>query len=257
MIDIHSHILFGIDDGAKTLEESIVLLKKMKSIGVETILATPHYIHGTSYTANNKEKSVRLKKIKEILRQENLEIYVYLGNEVFIDSNIDLLINEEEISTLYSTQYILVEFPRNTEVIKLYEILFQLRTKGYIPIIAHPERYLFIQNDYEVINKFLEMGCLFQGNIENARRKYGKIPEKVFWYMLKNNKYQFLATDVHHANDSLFSNFSKMKDKIIKEIGEKEYKLLTEDNPIKVFKNERIDIGEITPIKNNWTLFKK
>lgn len=248
MIDIHSHVIYGIDDGSKTIEESVSLLKKMKEIGMNVVVATPHYIVGTSYTTDNISKSYRLGKIKEILKQDNVAVDLYLGNEVFVDRDIHSLVKNSDIATMNSSKYILVEFPRNTQVLDLKEILFQLRSKGYVPIIAHPERYLFIQENYQVINQFLEMGCLFQGNYENVIGRYGKEPEKLFWYMLKNNKYQFLATDVHHDTDRLFEHFSKIQSEIIKIIGEEQFHILTHVNPMKVLKNEMITTGEITPI---------
>lgn len=248
MIDIHSHIINGIDDGSKTIEESISLLKQMKKLGINVIVATPHYITGTSYTSDNYSKKCRLAKIKEILENGDIGLDLYLGNEVFIDHDIDKLVKDNEIATINGSKYILIEFPRNSKVLDLTDILFNLRSKGYVPIIAHPERYVFLQEDYKVINEFLEMGCLFQGNLENAVSKYGKNPEKVFWYMLKNNKYQFLATDIHHDTDPLFKNYSKIQSSIVKFVGEEKFYTLTHINPMKVLKNEMINIGEISPI---------
>ena len=248
MIDLHSHVLYGIDDGARTIEESVSLLKKMKEIGIEVVVATPHYMTGTSYTADNISKSYRLGQIKERLKEENIQIDLYLGNEVFIDHTIHPLVKEGKIATIRGTKYILVEFPRNSQMIHLESILFQLRSRGYVPIIAHPERYLFLQEDYRLLNQFLSMGCLFQGNLENSIGRYGKEAQKLFWYMLKNDKYQFLATDVHHDTDSLFSNFQKIKNNIVKCIGEEKYYVLTHVHPMKVLKNAVISVGDITPI---------
>lgn len=256
MIDIHSHIIHGIDDGSHTIEESIAILKRLKDIDINVVVATPHYITGTSYTSDNYSKKCRLAKIKEIIDNESIGVDLYIGNEVFIDRDIDNLVKNNEISTINGTKYILIEFPRNTKVIDLSDILFSLRSKGYIPIVAHPERYLFFQEDYKVINEFLEMGCLFQGNLENAIGKFGKQAEKVFWYMLKNNKYQFLASDIHHENDLILNNFSKIRTTIINCIGEEKYYVLTHVNPMKVLKNEIISIGEITPIVKKFGKWK-
>lgn len=256
MIDLHSHVLYGIDDGAKTIEESVSLLKKMKSIGIEVVVATPHYMTGTSYTADNTVKSYRLGQIKERLKQEEIAIDLSLGNEVFIDRNIHSLVKEGKIATIRGSKYILVEFPRNSQMFHLEEILFQLRSKGYVPIIAHPERYLFLQEDYRLMNQFLAMGCLFQGNLENSIGRYGKDAQKLFWYMLKNDKYQFLATDVHHDTDPLFSHFPKIKNNIVKCIGEEKYYTLTHVYPMKVLKNEVISLGEITPVSKKFKFWR-
>lgn len=248
MIDIHSHILYGIDDGAKTREESIAILKKMQEIGFQIVVATPHYIPGSSYVANNKTKRERLKEVKSKTKEEGIAVRISLGNEIFIDHSIDKLIKKNEIAKINDTKYILVEFPRNTQVFHLMDALFRLRNKGYVPIVAHPERYLFLQEDYSVANQFLEMGCLLQGNLGNILGMYGKESEKLFRYLLKNNKYQFLATDIHHETDSLLTNFSKVKAEIVKIIGEKHFQVLTYKNPAKVLRDEIIPLTEISPI---------
>lgn len=248
MIDIHSHVLYGIDDGSKTIEESISLLKRMKELGINVVVATPHYIPGTSYVADNPSKSYRLGQIKDELKKQNIDIDLFLGNEVFIDRNIHEFMKEGNIATLHGSKYILVEFPRNTEILELFDILFKLRSRGYVIIIAHPERYVFLHHDYKYLNKFLEMGCLFQGNFENALGRYGKEAEKIFWYMLKNNKYQFLATDVHHDTDKIFENFPRIENNIIKVIGNEKYRMLTHVNPMKVLKNDNVIVGEIYPV---------
>lgn len=247
MIDLHSHIIHNIDDGSESLEESLSLLKKMKKIGFDIVVATPHYIAGTSFTADNKKKSAHLKQIKEVIAKEQVDINVCVGNEIFIDPDIPEFLEENKIVTINKTKYILVEFPRNTQVYHLMDILFTLRDLGYIPIIAHPERYLFIQEDYLIIDQLLGMGCLLQGNLTNILGKYGKSAEKVFRYMLKNRKYQFLASDVHHENDVLFKHFPKVKTGIMRLIGEEEFNRLTLENPSKVLKNENIIITEVSP----------
>jgi len=248
MIDIHSHVLYGIDDGAKTIEESILLLKNMKKIGINVVVATPHYISETSYIKDNSNKSYLIGQIKEEIKLQNIGIDLYLGNEVFIDRNIHEFVRLGKVATINSSKYLLLELPRNTEILELFDILFKLRSRGYIIIIAHPERYVFLQRDYKYLNKILEMGCLFQGNFENAIGRYGSEAEKIFWYMLSHNKYQFLATDVHHNTDKLFENFPKIENNIKKVIGDNKYHEITHVNPMKVLKNDNIDIGEIYPV---------
>ncbi len=241
MIDIHSHILCEIDDGSRNMEESIAILEKMEKIGVKAVVATPHYITCSKYRENNESKFQKLLTLKEEIKKREISISLYLGNEVFIDNDILTLILEGKVATLNGSRYILIEFPIDQPTSDLYNLLFSFCAKGYIPIIAHPERYRYLQTNTEEIQKFLDMGCLFQGNIENVVEKYGKSAKKLFFYLLKNNKYHFLATDVHHKDDILFKNFKKVRKRIIKIISLEKYKELTFFNPLKVLKDEEIE----------------
>lgn len=246
MIDIHSHIINEIDDGARSLEESIMILKKLSSIGFTHVVATPHYITGSHYISNNYNKQEKLERIKETLEKENLPIYLYLGNEIFMDAHILSLMKNNEITTLNRSRYLLIEFPVSRPIHEMMEILFFLRSKEFVPIIAHPERYIYLQENHGMILEFLKMGCLFQGNFSNILEKYGTHAKKLFLHMLKNNQYQFLASDVHHEDDILFQKMKKVKKAIIKLTSKEKFKELTYDNPLKVLKDEhiKINVGE-------------
>ncbi len=242
MIDIHSHVINEIDDGARSIEESITILKKMSEIGFTHIIATPHYISGSDYTCNNYEKYYRLIKLNERMKQQNFPLHLYLGNENFIEPYLLSLLKKNEITTLNGSHYLLVEFPVARPMNDLKEILFFIRSKGYIPIIAHPERYSYFQENPLQLLDYLKMGCLFQGNFSNIVEKYGTKAKKLFIYMLKNNQYHFLASDVHHDNDILFEEMKKIKKSILKIISEEHFYELTYENPLKVLKDEHIKV---------------
>ena len=103
MIDTHAHILYGIDDGATTLEESLMILKQMSSLGYTKIIATPHYMENTKYIAENKKKREIVRELQVILEKENIDIKLYLGNEVYIFEEIIEKIKEQAISTMHQT----------------------------------------------------------------------------------------------------------------------------------------------------------
>lgn len=243
MIDIHSHIINEIDDGSRDFDESIAIAKKMEGIGYNTMVVTPHYVTGSKYICDNKSKQEKLDAISLELKKQNIEMKLLLGNEVFIDSDIVSLVKKKKIATMNGSKYILIELPVSRAMNDLFEILFEIRSKGYIPIIAHPERYTFLQENPSMTLKFLEMGCLFQGNMMNIVEKYGRHAKKLFLYMLKNNQYQILATDVHHQDDMLFQVFPKVKKELIHLTSEETFRLLTEENPLKVLNNEQIEIN--------------
>lgn len=242
MIDIHSHILSGIDDGASSLEESVNILKNLKTIGFTHVFLTPHYIHDSKYISDNYQKQDYLENLKKILKEQNIDIYLYLGNEVFIDKDILSFIKDNKITTLNGSRYLLVEFPFSRMPNDLMDTLFLIRSKGFIPVIAHPERYLYFQSNHDKIKDFLKMGCMFQGNYLSISGKYGHNAKKLFIKMLKNNEIHFLATDVHQSNDIIFKKMPKIKKDIIKIIGEDNFNILSYENPLKVLKNEKINI---------------
>lgn len=223
MTDIHSHILSGVDDGAKTLEDSIELLKRLSEIGFNNVILTPHYINGSEYDCNNAEKRNKLKLIKEELINQNININIYLGNEVFINDNIYELMKSGTIHTLNNTEYVLIELPFHNQIVNLEDIIYELKIKGLKPIIAHPERYTYFQKNYKEIDRLKEEGFLFQGNYASILGHYGKDSQKLLKYMLKKQFIDYLGTDIHRSSKTyVIDNFEKIEKKIIK-ITKKEY----------------------------------
>ena len=231
MTDIHSHILFNIDDGSKSIEESIELLKKLKEIGFNNVILTPHYIEGSEYSNNNQVKNKRLKELKKELSNQKIDINVYLGNEIFINNNIYELIKNGEIKTINNTRYILVELPFHNQIMNLEDIIYELKIKGLIPIIAHPERYTYFQKNYKEIDKLKEEGFLFQGNYSSILGYYGKDAQKLFKYMLKKQYIDYLGTDIHRINQTyVVDNFKKIEKHIIKASSNEYYNKIKENN---------------------------
>lgn len=240
MIDVHSHLIPNIDDGVQSFEEAKNTLKKLENLEFEKIIITPHYIRGTAYNKNNLEKYQLLLKLKEIIKKENINLELFLGNEIFLDENILNELKNGNCCSLNSGKYVLIEIPRNDEILKLDEIIFELKNKGLVPIMAHPERYMVIKQNYEILDKWLDQGMILQINYESILGKYGKESEKLVKYILKNNKASLIGTDIHHEDSMFFNNFLKCKKKIIKLIGEEKFMELTEINPEKILNNKDI-----------------
>ena len=141
MKDMHNHILFSIDDGSKNIESSIEMLKKAQENGIDEMILTPHYILNSKYNANNELKNKLLDELKERCEVEGINIKLHIGNEVWADEGIPELIKKGEISTLNNSRYLLIEFPLHNEDKRAQQIIFEIISHNYIPIIAHPERY--------------------------------------------------------------------------------------------------------------------
>lgn len=217
MTDIHSHILFDVDDGSRTIEESIELLKKMHEIGFNNVILTPHYIEGSEYNCENKQKRDKIKIIKEELVKQKININIFLGNEVFINDNIYNLIKNDVIHTLNNTKYILIELPFHNQIVNLEDIIYELKIKGLIPIIAHPERYTYFQKNYQEIDRLKEEGFLFQANYASILGYYGKESKKLLKYMLKKKYIDYFGTDIHRTSKTyVIDNFKKIEKNIIK-----------------------------------------
>ena len=126
MTDIHSHLIYGIDDGARSIDESIELIKKLYSIGFNNLIITPHYIDNSEYNADNMLKEERLEAIKAKLREENIDVNIFIGNEIFIVDNIVDLVEKGFIETLADTNCLLIELPFHNKIIGLEDILYDI-----------------------------------------------------------------------------------------------------------------------------------
>ena len=239
MKDLHSHLLYGIDDGSRSIEESIELLKKMEKHGIKELMLTPHYVDNSKYNCNNKDKMKIFNELKEKAKKENINIKLYLGNEVFITNNFLELLKKDEITTLNSSKYLLFELPMRQKYNNTHNITNELTSKGYIPILAHPERYESFQKHPNLLKDYIRAGILLQGNFTSLFGKYGRSAEKTLKYLLKNKWISFLGSDTHH--DIQFDS-KKLEKKLLRITKDRDYVLdLMENNFDKVVSN--IDIG--------------
>ncbi len=230
----------GIDDGSKSLEESIAILKKAQKEGVTDIMLTPHYIKNSKFACNNKKKEELLESLKTKMKKEKIKITLYLGNEVYIDSDIISLIEENEIKTLNNSKYILIELPMTVEFNAASKIFLKLIKKGYYPILAHPERYTYVQDDISKLDEFIDMGVLLQGNYMSLYGKYGSDAKEVLKELLKKGLIHFLASDIHHEKSEF--HLKKIEKDLLKIVKNQEIvKDLLERNFDKVVNNIKLE----------------
>ncbi len=201
-VDIHSHILPGIDDGAKDIEESLDIISKMKSLGFSKIIATPHTYPGLHENTNETIKA----SYDKLIHQLNLDIKIEFASEYMTDvsilekikNNSLLCINNDSI--LIETGFI--SFPNI-----LYELIFELKVNGYTPIIAHPERYQYLFNNLKDVIKLKKMGCKFQINLLSLVGYYGKDVVKSSNILLSNEFIDYVGSDIHNIKQ--MNAFSK------------------------------------------------
>lgn len=235
MKDLHCHALYGIDDGCETIDEAVSLLKKMNAAGVKEVVLTPHFIEGSNYSCNNKQKKTLLTKLKKKLSEEKVKMELYLGNEVLFTNDILGLIDDKSVYPINGSRYILFEFPMHNSYNGSGETISELLSKGYTPILAHPERYKNFQDFPDVAEEYLRMGVLLQCNIASLYGKYGHTAKKVAKYYIKKGWVSFLGSDAHH---DFKYDLDKLEKKIKRLNKDEDYiKGILEDNFDKVINN--------------------
>lgn len=217
MEDLHTHLLNGIDDGSASIEESIAILKKMEANGIDELVLTPHYVEGSKYNCNNTNKVKLYQQLMERAENTGIKTRLYLGNEVFITPNIVKLIQSGEVASINNSRYVLFEFPLKHIYNSTGAIISKMVRNGYTPILAHPERYEAFQKDPKLLEDYLKMGVLMQGNFTSLFGKYGKASEKTLKYFLKKKWISFLGSDVHHEYDCSKEKLEKKLYKITKD----------------------------------------
>jgi len=199
MIDIHSHILPGIDDGSKDMEMSIKMLKLAEAKGTKTIVATPHYIWGRY--ENYYDKIFALyQELKLQAKASGINIEILLGQEVMLDQHSLKLCKEKKLRGINGTSYLLIEFPMDKLPKDAIDLIYELRLLNIRPIIAHPERYEYIYETPTAINEFIEEGCLFQINSGSLQGLFGKKIQNCAKLLVREGLVNFIASDAHSLN---------------------------------------------------------
>ena len=218
MKDLHCHILPGLDDGCVDIEESIKILKEAEKAGVTDIMFTPHFHKLKGYTCDNEKKLEVFSNLEKRVKEENINIKLYLGNEILIDPDMVGLITSGKVRTLNNQNYLLFEFDTKIEHYPGCEdVLYNLVLAGCTPIMAHPERYKYFQKHPEAAEKYAKLGILFQGNYKSLLGKYGRGSEKTLKTFLKKGLITFLASDIHHESNYDLEKAKKKVKSIVKD----------------------------------------
>lgn len=235
MIDIHSHLIYGVDDGSENIETSIEILKKYCENGVTDIVLTPHYIVDTNYVSNKLDNLKKLNVLKKETEDLGLDINLYLGNEIYIDRDIIKYIKENKMCTLNNTEYILVELPISGIYQDYQDIIYNLINIGFKVVLAHPERYITFQNDYSKIQEMVDLGVILQCNVDSILGRYGNKAKKTIKWILKNKLCTFVGTDIHSKKED-YSFIKKSKEKFLKYLTEEEVNDIFNENAKKILR---------------------
>ena len=237
MVDLHSHLIWDIDDGSKSEEMTINMLRQAVKSGTKKLVLTPHYLPGY-YTEPIDKVKEKAKELEVLIKEENINLEVYVGQEVYFTTNILENLNEGFIGTINNSRYMLIEFNmKNFSVKEVTEALYELQLKGITPIIAHPERYhIFIKNP-SLINEFIKEGYLFQLNSGSLVGDFGKDVKKLAETYVKNKVYSFIGSDAHRDEKR---NTDMSKGIELLENMDKEYLRYIKKSSEKLLENEEV-----------------
>ena len=237
MIDIHSHILFGVDDGSKNLEMSLDMLRQAYESGTNTIVATPHCMPGIYNNYVSDRLKDRFEELRDAAHYRGIPIHVRRGMEVLGVPNIEKLIDEKKLWTINRSHYLLVEFSFDEDSEYCTDLLKKIRKKGYTPIVAHPSRYYFVQNDPQIVYDWYIDGCGIQVNKGSLLGNFGKKEQITAVRLLRHGVVSCVASDGHRNNmrtvrmDEVLSYLSEMF--------RMDYTyMLTEENPGRILDNK-------------------
>lgn len=246
-IDIHSHILPYIDDGAENWDDALTMLKKAEAEGIIAIVATPHILHPNDFKIEPKIVNT-YQELRQRAKQAGLKMKIFLGCEIYSQPDISL---DHQISTINNNQkYFLIEFPMNMIPRFVPEQLFNFIVNEKIPIIAHPERNLGFQKRPQLVFEYVQRGALMQINEGSLRGRYGEMAKLLAFKMIENNLAHFVASDGHKPNSRTVT-LAETYAIITEKYGQPLADLLFYSNPIRAIKGEPIHSNNATPIEGS------
>ena len=232
MIDIHSHLLPGIDDGVRTFDESLRILAELSKQDITELILTPHYVATSTYIRPRTTTLKLYRKLQGLVDDAGINITLHLGNEIYIDREIDKLIRAGKISPLADSKYLLVELPMSGEYDDFEDILLSLQYAGWKVILAHPERYHTYHENYKDIYKLTEQGILLQCNLGSIVGQYGRHAKKIIKKLAKEKLIFCFGSDTHRMRD--FSEIKKAQEKLHRYYSADQLQILLVDNPRKI-----------------------
>lgn len=194
--DLHSHLIPGIDDGVKSWDESLDMLKELSLLGYKKIITTPHIIH--DYYPNTPDQIRKgVNQLNQKAKASGLTVTIEAGAEYFVDEHFARQVKSDQELLTFGDSYILIETPFMNKPLFLEEVIFNLQAHGLKVIFAHPERYTYIQKDYKIVRNLISLGVFMQININSLTGYYSKEAKKTAQHLIDTSQVHFLASDLH------------------------------------------------------------
>ncbi len=249
MVDVHSHILPNVDDGAASWEDALILVEIASESGVEKIVATPHCNAVGAYENHYDEAlAQKFRELKSRINAAGIDIELLPGMEVFANSDVPALLSKGKLLTLNCSRYVLTEFGFEESVAFTFAYLGRLLAMGCIPVVAHPERYPFVQNDPNLVFEWMRLGACTQVNNGSIFGKFGHSAKKTAMQLLNNDLVTVIASDAHdpeYRSTSMFDAYEYMES-----VFDEEYaQVLLNENPDRIVSDKSVLSDGPMPIR--------
>lgn len=199
-VDMHSHLVPGIDDGVKDSEQAVTCLKQLADWGIQKVITTPH-VSRDWYPNESATLRASQATLQALADDNNLDVQIEIAAEYLLDEFFPALLSTDDLLTFGSARYLLFEVGWAAAPRQLDDLLFRIQTRGYTPVLAHPERYSFYYEDQDTLAQLHEKGCLFQLNWASLTGKYGERAQNQGRFLLKKGWVDFIGSDMHRPND--------------------------------------------------------
>jgi len=249
MIDLHCHILPGIDDGPKTLNESLEMARIFEKAGYTHVVATPHTVPGTAWMPKPEEIRNQLSELNQAIKKAGIKLKVLPGMEIALDPNISDLLDHGLVQPLAGTSYVLVEPPFQRLPLGWDQATFNVLSRGYSVLLAHPERCAQLSAKPQLCDKLIESGVYFQVNWDSFLGHHGRNTQKMAIYLAGKAYIHCLATDSHDANSRNAIQVQRTAETIEELVGTRNLQLISKENPIRVLRNEKLKSMESQDVR--------
>ncbi len=198
LIDLHSHILPEVDDGAKSYDEALNMARMAVADGIQVMACTPHFMPGM-YDNQAQDIRERIAHLNDVLLHENIDLALVVGSDAHIRPDFVSCLRGKQTLTLHDSRYVLFEPPHNLLPPRMEDILFDISVAGYVPILTHPERLKWIEGNYPIVQKLAQDGVWMQITAGSLTGRFGKRPQYWAQRMLAEGLVSILATDAHNT----------------------------------------------------------
>jgi protein-tyrosine phosphatase len=243
-IDLHSHFVFGLDDGARSLEESLAMLEQAAESGIEHVLATPH---ATELTDDRFSEQVlrQFRLVQDEARKKEIPVRLSLGAELFFSRRLMEWLRYPWATVANNQKYLLFELPLFDLPDGVGEFIFECRLKGITPILAHPERYLYLHKKLEKLYSFFQQGCLIQINAGSIVGQFGQSVQEMALRFVKANFVHFVASDAHETRQRNYKVLLRSYEELQKTVDDATLNKWFYENPAKALQGGGIEPGDV------------
>lgn len=239
VIDLHSHILPGVDDGAQTLEEAIAIGRMAEADGIRVMACTPHFMPGV-YDNQASDIRARVKHLNDVFEREGLEIVLVTGADAHVRPDFVDCLKQGKILTLHGSRYVLVEPPHHVLPPRLDELMFNIAVSGFVPVLTHPERLKWIEQSYATVQRLAQAGAWMQITAGSLTGRFGRRPQYWAQRMLSEGLVTLLATDAHNTK-SRPPLLAEARDLAASRVGPAEAENLVSTRPAMILENRPPD----------------